>query len=313
MNFFRFLFSGAMWGNVAAMILAACITVWGTFMLLESYTHHGESITVPDLNGMTLDQVERHLKSKALRYTILDSAYLKDLKPETVLDQNPRPGSKVKENRRIYLTVNAKKPPLVKLPDLTDFSLRNADVQLESAGLNRAEIVEYVPDPHKVVKVVMINNKVIDPYTEIPKGSIVTLVMGNGLGDTKIEVPQLVGLTFHEAKLALRALSLNVGAVVEEGNIPKLENALVYYQSPEQTDENDRLITIGEPVDLFLKVNDIPQVEQKSADKTEASKEDEKVVIKDLKSLQEGKLPKKEDKPKEEEKKKPLVRIKKTF
>lgn len=302
---------------MVGLVIAACALTWLTLVGLSTYTHHGESITVPDLRGMTMDQVEQHLKSKSLRYTIIDSSYLTEKLPETVLDQNPRPGEKVKESRRIYLTINATDAPLVKIPNIINASLRNAEVQLKSMGLNLGEL-EYVPDIAKAVLSLKVNGKDVAPNDEVHKGTPITLVMGNGLGDTKIHVPLLVGLTFHEAKLALRALSLNVGAVVMEGEIANKESAEVYFQSPEQTEEGDKMITIGEPVDLFLQKRVyIPEpppapTAPPKPKKTKTTKEDTPKKAEPAPATAE-KTPAKDDKKEETDKpkKKPLVTIKK--
>ncbi|MGB0932339.1 MAG: hypothetical protein ACPGVB_16275, partial [Chitinophagales bacterium] len=79
------------------------------------------------------------------------------------------------------------------------------------------------------------------------------LVLGNGLGNTKIPVPTLVGLSFLEARIAIQGMSLTVGAVVRDGDVPERDSdqAIVYRQIPAPGDGTE--ITIGEPVDLFLR------------------------------------------------------------
>ena len=46
-----------------------------------------------------------------------DSIFFKELPRGTVAKQNPKPGSKVKEYRRIYLTMNAVNPEMVTMPN----------------------------------------------------------------------------------------------------------------------------------------------------------------------------------------------------
>lgn len=254
-TFVQFIFTKYFWRHIGLMVLASVLLVASIFLLLNVYTHHGESITVPDIRNLTLEQVEQRLESLNLRYTVLDSAYSKDLPPTGVIDQTPKPGEKVKENRRIYLTVNAVNPPLVPIPNIIDASLRSAVVQLETSGLRVGEQIR-VPDLAKnAVLDLKINNVSVAPGTKIPKGSAVDLVLGDGLGNMRITIPNLVGLTFLQAKLALRGYSLNVGLVTKEEHIVDLENALVVRQSPDAGIDGDRLITVGEPVDLFLREN----------------------------------------------------------
>ncbi len=252
-SFLDFMNTRKFWLNILAMFALVMGLMWLAFASLSSYTKHGESIKVPELRKMTLGEVASYLEKRNLQYTILDSAYNEDLKPEAIIDQDPPPGATVKENRRIYLTVNAKHPPLVKIPEIIHASLRSAEVQLQSVGLEKGEL-KYEPDLAKnAVLDIRIDGLSVKPGEEVPKGTRIDLVLGNGLGSTRIDVPNLVGKTFLEAKLTLRAFELNLGAVAKEGAIQNEESAIVYKQKPDPGPNGDRQITVGEPVDVFLR------------------------------------------------------------
>ena len=65
-------------------------------------TNHGDTISVPNLIGMELSEVEEFLADRDLRYEVLfDSSYSSMHPPFTVLQQNPSENDKVKENRKI--------------------------------------------------------------------------------------------------------------------------------------------------------------------------------------------------------------------
>jgi beta-lactam-binding protein with PASTA domain len=76
-----------------------------------------------------------------LNLKIVDSAYNAKKRPLTVLDQTPTANAKVKEGRTIYLTVNSRIPPMIKMPELKDASLKQAQMILESAGLNVGKLI----------------------------------------------------------------------------------------------------------------------------------------------------------------------------
>ncbi len=243
----------SIWKHLLAIVVASLVALWLIFWGLGIYTNHGESITVPDLRDMTLTRVKGHLKTKDLRYTILDSTYIKGKKPETVIEQDPLPGENVKENRRIYLTINSKTPPIVEIPNIIQASLRHAEKQLQSVGLEVGK-KEYVPHKYQnLVLEIKVNGQKVEPAKKVEKGSKITLVLGNGLGNTRIPVPTLVGLTYLEARIAIQGMSLTVGAVVRDDNVSEKnsDNAVVYRQIPAPEDGTE--ITIGEPVDLFLR------------------------------------------------------------
>ena len=264
---FKFFISRAFLVNLA-IALALLVLLW--FLLfkgLDSYTRHGEAVTVPELTGLTVAQVEKHLSSKNLRYHITDSTFLVDKIPGEVLSQTPDANSKVKQNRRIYLTVNAKNPPKVKMPNLIDKSLRLAKINLQNLGLVVGDI-EFVPDMAKnAVLKQSVAGKELTPDTEIFKGTKVDLEVGDGLGNTKIDVPNLIGDSYEKASAYVQLLDLNVGSVIGLGEVTDTANAIIVQQQPEYF--RNRLMNIGEPIDLFI-TNDIDRIN--ALDSLEAEK-----------------------------------------
>ena len=96
------------------------------YVYLPMSTHHGETITVPKVTGMNMAELENYLDERKLAYFVDDSSYSPSLRPFTVLVQDPAPGEKVKEGRKIYIQVSMKNPPVIKMPKLTDGSSKNA-------------------------------------------------------------------------------------------------------------------------------------------------------------------------------------------
>ncbi|MDX2001671.1 MAG: PASTA domain-containing protein [Chitinophagales bacterium] len=232
----------------------------GVLASLDSYTNHGESITVRDLRGMTIDEVKKALGDSKLEFIVSDSTYQANKKGETVLDQDPKPGAKVKEHRTIYLTINAKKAPKVKMPYLIDKSLRQAISELESRDLKLGEKI-YKPDIAKdAVLEQLYNGEPIDSGTMIAKGSTINLVIGSG-SEGQGEVPALVGLSYEEAKIVLMEYSLNIGSTVYDGSVSDSASAKIVRTVPEQ----GAIIKMGEAVDLFFS-NEVPENEAATED-----------------------------------------------
>ena len=253
-QFIRFLLSPYFWLNLVGVLIATLLFAWLVKTGLSAYTHHGESIAVPDLRGLTVEQVERMLESKNLRYAIANSSYDKDVLPGAILDQDPPPMSRVKESRRIYLTINATSAPMVGIPNIIYNSLENALIQLESAGLAAGE-KRYVPDPAKnAVLDIKLRGVSVEPGTKVPKGTPIELVLGNGVGNTTVTVPNVVGLTYSQARVTILGYQLNVGAMVRDTGITDLNDALVYRQVPDPA-AGETTITIGEPIDIWVREN----------------------------------------------------------
>jgi len=132
--------------HILIALLSGSILVVAFFKIYLPYTtNHGETITVPNLQGMHKDKLEEFLSERNLEIQIDDSSYNAGAQPFLVFQQYPLPGSKVKQSRKIYVSINSKNPPLVKMPNLKDRSFINAQRELESFGLLLGEI-NYVPD-----------------------------------------------------------------------------------------------------------------------------------------------------------------------
>ena len=163
--------------NILAMVILAVVLVILTFRWMESYTRHGQYITVPDVSGMYEEEAGKVLAAAGLRYEVSDYKYDKMMVEGGVIEQKPEPGAYVKEGRNIYLTLNSGKEPVKAVPDLADnSSLRAAESHLLSAGFNDVIIDG---DKDWVYKI-LYQGQEITAGTEIPEGSVLTIVAGNG-------------------------------------------------------------------------------------------------------------------------------------
>ena len=250
---FKFLFSKSFLINLAAALLFAGLVIWSIFKFIDNYTLHGETISVPSLEGLTIAEVEEILTAKNLRYSILDSIYIEAAVGGTVLDQNPAINDLVKKNRTIYITVSKIIPPRISMPDVVDMSLRLAIGKLKSYGLK----VKTQQRPSECVNCVLkqeINGKTVAPNEKVKKGSTVMLTIGIGTSNERIMVPYLIGLTKEGAENQIMTSSLNTGFMdYEECNCSTGEdtlNAKVYRQNPIRN--KNVAIKIGSAVDLYF-------------------------------------------------------------
>lgn len=230
------------------------------YVYLPVVTNHNETITVPDLEGIHIENIDEFLTKRNLKYEVLtDSGFTSEYEPKTILKQYPLPGSKVKENRKIFLTLNAVNPPTVKMPDLIDGSVKNAQLLLASYGLERGNI-KYVPDlAQNAVLEQRFEGKEIKPGTYIAKGSKIDLLVGDGLGNTRLEVPDLSGMELEEAEFTV------IGSGLKMGNVLFRDPALANRDPKNETQQaSERLVIvrqnptygkevrIGEEVDVWL-------------------------------------------------------------
>lgn len=215
------------------------------FAYLPSTTNHGESITVPSIEGMQISKLEDFLIKRNLRYEVNDSAYSSEYPPLTVLKQYPQAGAKVKEGRKIFISINRVSPPTVPVPALVDGSVVNADAVLRSNELKRGRI-ELVAGPFNVVKEMKYQGRTIVAGEAVPKGSVIDLVVMDG-GSTSFEAPDYLGLNLEDAKVIIFGSNLNIGNITLVGDTLGTQ-AVILKQKPEPKEN----IKVGDVVDLWI-------------------------------------------------------------
>lgn len=203
--------------HLLIVLLTAAVLVVGFFNVYLPYTtHHGETITVPNLQGMSVDQLEDFLSERDLEFAVDDSTYNPGAQPFTVYQQYPAPGAKVKQHRKIYISINAKNPPMVRMPNLINRSFMNAQRELESFGLLLGKI-DYIPDLQEgAVLKQSVGGRDIAEGESIAKGTKIDLSIGDGLGNREVPVPDLKGMLLDEAKELLAGSNLQIGTQLYE-------------------------------------------------------------------------------------------------
>ncbi|WP_234734966.1 PASTA domain-containing protein [Tellurirhabdus bombi] len=220
------------------------------FVWLPYTTNHGQTITVPDLKGMSTAELGDFLSDHNLRFEVeSDCTYVVNAEPLTVYSQYPRMGTKVKEGRKIYVTIIAKNPPSIPMPKLVDQTYVSAQYVLKSSGLLPGKI-RYVPDIAEgtVIKQFHKGNEVL-PGTPIAKGSYIDLDIGDGLGNTKFPVPNVVGMPRDEATAVIKGSNLQLGSVLSV-DAPDKEVGTVVRQNPEA--RSGATIRVGETIDIWI-------------------------------------------------------------
>jgi beta-lactam-binding protein with PASTA domain len=181
MSLIQFLSSKVFFKQLALAISAVLVLIFLILAWLKAYTNHGEFVKVPILKGKTLDVVQTELKDADLRMVIQDSANYNPNYPQfSVIEQQPEAGSLVKENRKIYLTLNPSGYRKVGVPNVIRKTIRQAKPTLEALGFQVGKI-SYVDDLGKDEVISLEHNgKKITVGTLLPKTSKIDLVLGNG-------------------------------------------------------------------------------------------------------------------------------------
>jgi beta-lactam-binding protein with PASTA domain len=219
--------------RILLALLIVVVLAWTTLILIDFYTRHGESVPVPDLRGLYVEEADNILNNNDLYSLVIDSVYVRDKALGTIIDQIPQAGSSVKKNRSIFLIVNKKQFRKIPLPDVNDISYRQADALLKSLGLRISNVI-YSPSEFKDLVIdVLYNGRSIEPGTRLNEGSSLVLMVGSGVGSNVAQVPSLVGLTLAQAKELSIASSFVIGGVNYDETPGSNESKfLIYKQQP---------------------------------------------------------------------------------
>jgi eukaryotic-like serine/threonine-protein kinase len=196
-----------------SMGILLLLAIFYFYIYLPKSTNHGESITVPNIEGFAIADLEKELEKRSLRFEVNDSSYSSEFPPLTVLKQYPVAGARVKEGRKIFISVNRVHPPTVPVPDLVDGSVINADAVLRSNELKRGRI-ELVPGPFNIVKEMRWKGSKINHNTRVPKGSVIDLVVMDGGSNTYDDGIDVLGQTLEDAKVLIYGYNLNLNVTV---------------------------------------------------------------------------------------------------
>ena len=242
--------------NLLICVILVVVMVVGAMVFLNVATKHNQELVVPDFSNMTVPEAEALAAQCGMRVEVTDSVFVKRMKKGAVRDQNPVPGAKVKEGRRILLIINAMDSKKVTVPDLVGLSMRQAIAELQSRGLVLGNLI-YVEDmaTNNVLRQLR-GNREIDPGTSVDSETVIDLVVGlNPDTAASTYVPDVVGKRYISAVDLVHKQSLNIKALRFDDSVKCYDdslNAVVYRQIPEASEIP---VNLGDDVSLYLTVN----------------------------------------------------------
>ena len=180
-SFFGKIIHGPVYVHILAVGVVSILTVYITLKYLDFFTNHNQAVFVPDVTGLQVEDAIPFLEQKSLRYTVVDSIYSKEVMPGAIVDLLPEAKSKVKKNRIIYMTINAKSEESVTLPDVTEKSFRLAYATLKSRRFKDVDW-RYVAGEFRDLTIgVEYNGNLVESGTRIPISAKLTLIVSDGI------------------------------------------------------------------------------------------------------------------------------------
>jgi len=180
MDFLRFLFSKKFLKHFLISIGVTTVLIWITLQSLSWYTKHDDYIIVPDFRGIYIEDVLGNPENRNYQFSVIDSVFDAEKPKGSILSQDPFPGSKVKQNRMIYMTIVSMVPEKTVVPDLRSLTLRQAQSMLESAGLKLGKLFYIRSFDEDAVQNQLYHGLIVQPGTKLDKGSFIDLTIGMG-------------------------------------------------------------------------------------------------------------------------------------
>lgn len=208
---------------LAVFILLLILIQWG----LRIYTHHGQKLELPDIIGKSVAEVEQMSEMRKFQLFVSDSLFIVGKKGGLITDQNPKPGSMVKENRKIYVTITKYLKETVRVADLptlygnafeqkkTELKYRDIDCVVKSYTYDPGE-------PNHILEVyyngeLIISKEGRKDNVVIEKGGTLECVVSRKDGGD-VTIPNLRCQELEEARFMLESSKLKLGDVLKKGD-----------------------------------------------------------------------------------------------
>ena len=222
------------------------------FTTLHWLTRHGEELRIPDVRGKDMNAAISQLKGMHFEVYV-DSTFEPSLKPLTVLKQVPDTGSIVKQGRTVFLTVNMLTPPHIPMPSLVNLSLRSAEMLLRNNKLLLGDTT-YKPDiAAGAVLEQLYKGSPIRAGELVAQGSKIGLVIGDGLGNTEFDMPEVVGMNVDEAVTELTQYNLQC-IITPKDELTAIKDTFSAFIVDQVPAPGSR-VKQGEIIDLFIDQN----------------------------------------------------------
>ncbi|NND05783.1 MAG: PASTA domain-containing protein [Saprospiraceae bacterium] len=239
-----------------ALFLLGCLVL--TIIGLRWYTHHGQSLILPNYVGEKLVEARENAERASFELRIIDSTFVVGKEGGIILDQNPKAGSKVKQKRKIYLTVSksqADEIPFRRLPILYGKSYARKQKELEQGYQIKSKVIGRKYDagaPDHILEVIYRGRTIVDEKQRkedvmIEKGGTLEMILSKSSGGS-LTMPDLTCKMYTEVAFHLQTLNLMMGENHQDDTVEDQNEAYVWKQVPSA---GARVYT-GDTVQVFL-------------------------------------------------------------
>jgi beta-lactam-binding protein with PASTA domain len=246
-----------LWRNLGLIALFLVGTLLLVILWLRWYTHHGQSLVLPDYLGEVVEVAAKDAKKKSFEIKVIDSVFMVGKEGGIIIEQKPTGKSKVTQKRKIYVTVTkstADKIPMGRLPILYGKSYERKKKELKQGFEINTKVVGRKYDsgaPEHILEVIyqgqtVISSDIKKDDVQVEKGGTLEMILSKDTGGS-LNMPDLTCKGYDEAMFLAQTLSLSVEEHLE-GVIKTLDESFVWRQEPAA---NSRVYT-GDTIKVYL-------------------------------------------------------------
>ena len=218
---------------------------------MPAYTRQNQNRIMVDVKNRNLDDALKILKSENYRYEVSDTLYTNKFELGTIVDQYPKPNTRVKSGRTVRLKI-AQPEKSVAIPNLIGQSRRSAELELNQMGLLIDTVyTEYNPEYP--------NGTIAWQYPKAgdrrKKGMGIQITVSKGMPPNFFQVPNLIGLSINQAKDLIFKSRLKVGKISYHQ-----DQDLVPYTVLDQSIKNGTVLDVTATINLVVSVLDIQDI-----------------------------------------------------
>ena len=211
------------------ILLAVLIVLFLLFdnIIMPMYTRHGSEFPLPDITNKSYDEALDIAELNHFDIVIQGKQSSPTIPEGTVLTQVPAGGTQIKNGRKVKVIISAGEE-MAEVPDLSRYSIRQAELKLPEVGL---KVKNYYWTETDTLANDVIAYTIPAAGSLVPQGSGIDLYINRGLDTDEGYIPRLLGKSLEDAQQLLDSLGFPEPRVEYVTN-PLLLPKIVTYQNP---------------------------------------------------------------------------------
>ncbi len=220
-------------------------------IIMPRYIRKAHSIPLMNLKNKTLVKAIEILESEGFKAVINDTVYTNSVLSGMVMEQFPKPYSRVKKGRTVRLSISHPER-LVEVPDLIGQSKRNGELTLQQIGL-LVDKVYFEFHPNKKEGTIIWQSPKGGDI--LRKGNGIHLSISKGKPPNFFQVPSLYQLSKTEAEKELKKSGLLLGKIEY-----KQDTTLIPFTVLDQSIVPGTVLERSIPIDVTISVEDLQDI-----------------------------------------------------